>query len=120
MKTLQEIRDELCPKYTGETCSSTRVSAWNEGFDSATKHLSAEIERLKETISYLPKVPTEPYEKELAKAITAERLRSEKLLWALRFVGIIDGLSPELWPTPIVCALVCNGAIKEYEDSKTE
>lgn len=28
-----------------------------------------EIERLKETISYLPKVPTQPYEKELAQEV---------------------------------------------------
>lgn len=31
--------------------------------------LRAENEKLKETISYLPKVPTQPYEKELAKKV---------------------------------------------------
>ena len=37
--------------------------------------LHKENERLKETISYLPKVPTQPYEKELAQEV--ERLKSE-------------------------------------------
>ncbi len=31
--------------------------------------LEKENDRLKETLSYLPKVPTEPYEKEMAKEI---------------------------------------------------
>ena len=37
--------------------------------------LESENERLKEALSYLPKVPTQPYEKELAKE--NERLRAE-------------------------------------------
>ena len=31
--------------------------------------MCGEVERLKEIISYLPKVPTQPYEKELAKRV---------------------------------------------------
>lgn len=38
------------------------------------KALKAENERLKESLSYLPKVPTEPYEKEMAKKISTLEL----------------------------------------------
>lgn len=39
----------------------------------------AENERLKETLSYLPKVPTEPYERTLAKEIVELRAEVERL-----------------------------------------
>ena len=42
---------------------------------SALEAAQKEIARLKEIISYLPKVPTQPYEKEMAKEI--ERLKEE-------------------------------------------
>ncbi len=48
--------------------------------DKKCNELRAEIERFKEIISYLPKVPTQPYEKEMAQKI--ERLKSK--LSALR------------------------------------
>ncbi len=48
--------------------------------DRKCNELRAEIERFKEIISYLPKVPTQPYEKEMAKEIV--KLKSK--LSALR------------------------------------
>lgn len=41
--------------------------------------LRAENERLKEALSYLPKVPTEPYEKELAKRLIEVEAENEEL-----------------------------------------
>lgn len=41
--------------------------------------LRAENEKLKETLSYLPKVPTEPYEKELAKKVLELRAENAEL-----------------------------------------
>lgn len=47
-------------------------------------HLRKENARLKLTLAYLPKVPTEPYEKEMAKEILSLRARNEKLVAALK------------------------------------
>lgn len=38
MKSFVEVRDKLSPVYDGTTCSSTRVNAWNEGYDAAIAH----------------------------------------------------------------------------------
>lgn len=45
--------------------------------------LKTENERLKEVISYLPKVPTQPYEKEMAQKIQELQAENAKLKGAL-------------------------------------
>lgn len=54
-----------CPNYVAHPQSVWFEEHWRPAL--AAKN--AEIERLKEIISYLPKVPTQPYEKELAKRV---------------------------------------------------
>ncbi len=51
-----------------------KISAENEAYHN-------EIERLKEVISYLPKVPTQPYEKELVQEIMRLKAENEKWNW---------------------------------------
>jgi len=46
---------------------------------SAYDALAKENERLKENLSYLPKVPTQPYEKEMAKQIFNLQKENEEL-----------------------------------------
>lgn len=54
---------------------------WNENEElrKERNELRAEVERLKETLSYLPKVPTGPYEKAMAKEIIELRAEVELL-----------------------------------------
>lgn len=40
---LDELRDKLAPEYTGETGSSTRRSAWIEGWNSAHAHCAERL-----------------------------------------------------------------------------
>lgn len=62
---------------------------FNSGFLAGAAHNQKRIEELEgqlaEIKSYMPKVPTEPYEKELAKALTKERQISKMLEEALEF-----------------------------------
>ena len=53
-----------------------------------------EIERLRTVISHLPKVPTEPYEKQLAKRIV--ELETEKIEVARSAVVLIDEVKAQL------------------------
>jgi type II secretory pathway component PulF len=50
-------------------------------------HLRAENLRLKETLSYLPKVPTQPYEKEMAKEILRLREGATQCISYMRHHG---------------------------------
>ncbi len=75
MKTLQEIRDEASAKYRDEDFKNnpngytvapyvneeTTATAFDAGFDSATKHLSGEIERLKGAIEALCRTVEKDY-----------------------------------------------------------
>lgn len=58
-------------------CSSFEIAKW-------ALEMEAENARLKETISYLPKVPTEPYEKELAKKVMELEKENQSLQMAIR------------------------------------
>lgn len=46
---------------------------------SEVEELLTEIEKLKEIISYIPKVPTQPYEKEMAQRIRELEAENAKL-----------------------------------------
>jgi len=63
---LVKERDEW--KRDFNDCNADRVKTVEELFETANQRdeARAEVERLRETLSYLPKVPTQPYEKELA------------------------------------------------------
>jgi len=49
-----------------------------------------------ELLSYMPKVPTQPYEKQLAVELEAERARSQKLLEALDYSFRMGALNHQL------------------------
>lgn len=48
--------------------------------DALAEKLKAAEDRLKEILSYLPKVPTQPYEKELAEKFAALHAKAEGLV----------------------------------------
>jgi hypothetical protein len=58
---------------------------------SADNALQAENERLKEVLSYLPKIPTQPYEKELAKELI--QLKKENKNYKVKLSKIVESLA---------------------------
>lgn len=79
-KDIDELRDRLHHEV--------------EMIDGAAKDhiakLQAENERLKEVISYLPKVPTQPYEKKLSQRIQKLEAENQKLKECVGFLHLID------------------------------
>ena len=53
--------------------------------DEKIKKLRAENSKLRESISYLPKVPTQPYEKEMAQKIQKLKTENDKLRECVEF-----------------------------------
>ncbi len=59
-----ELKVELEAVKTGKGIANPYILK-----DELIKDLTAEVEHLREIVSYLPKVPSEPYEREMAKEI---------------------------------------------------
>ena len=88
--------------------------------------LLAEVEKLKEVISYLPKVPTKPYEKELAKENQTLKQALSVAREALEFYGAdrrefnTGTKTRELWVKKMQGDLgfIAEKALKEYRGEK--
>jgi len=86
-----------------------RMASGSHEIIEENEKLRTENERLKEVISFLPKVPTEPYEKELAKEV--ERLRAENA----ELIKTLKELIEIKMPVQIYRSQGCDGPWNEYE-----
>lgn len=87
----QKDIDELKDKIDHQDSLIFELDENVQVFMEKSKALQAENERLKEAISYLPKVPTQPYDKELAQIIQKLQAENAKLREAMEFVLGYDG-----------------------------
>ena len=113
VRTEKNYGNIIVAEARGPECEPTRVIEYS-AYAKALKRIEELEGKLAEIKSYMPKVPTEPYEKELAKALTKERQISKLLEEALASVSEIAKYA--LWQSDAGMAL----AQKEIDKWHTE
>lgn len=95
---LKQKRDEAANAYCASAITGrchecgyfpllVHEDAYKAGWDACWTEAQAENARLKEALSHLPKVPTEPYEKEMAREIARLKDENERLQVYVGYVG---------------------------------